>query len=64
MIRTKLMKNWKPVIIVGFIASDYEILTEELVTQVKVLYPNGDTEYCEPWEVTRCSESMNFEEQT
>ena len=62
MITTKLMKNRKPVIITNISYSDYGILKQAVCTQVKVLYPNGDTEYCDPSEVVTYSESMNFED--
>ena len=62
MITTKLMKNRKPVIITNISTTDLGLMKRPLCTQVKVLYPNGDTEYCYPDEITQYNESMNFED--
>ena len=59
-IRTKLMKNRKPVIITNISYSDYGIPRQAVCTQVKVLYPNGDTEYCSPDEIVTYDESWEF----
>ena len=60
---TKLVKNHKPVTITDVTINSFAMIDRPVVTQVKVLYPNGDTEWVNPWDVRNLRESEEFKDE-